>query len=155
MQIFLLRHGQAEARSHDDSTRELTLQGRQDVMAVARQFAQRNIQPDCCLASPYARARQTAELFVAEAGLIHALELNEILVPSVGAVHVLQFLGSLQARRVLLISHNPLLSELGALLLEGSRQPLQVLRTSELLAIDCEVPGPGTGTVVFDLVANA
>ena len=80
--LLLLRHGIAVDRSpsRPDDGRELTEAGRRRTRAVLERLVDSGMRADRLLASPLARARQTAELAVA-AGLAPRLELAEALAP--------------------------------------------------------------------------
>ncbi len=62
MRIYLVRHGKAEAEAAGgDATRALTPEGRHRFLALARSLAPK-LHVRRILASPFERARQTAEL---------------------------------------------------------------------------------------------
>lgn len=155
MILYLLRHGEAEPRAHSDSARQLTAKGRQEVEQVARQFAARHIHLDRCFVSPYVRANQTAQLFLQHSGQDVAPEVTEMLIPEVRASAVMNFLDGIKGQHVLLVSHNPLLSELFALLKDGDISHMHILGTSELVCVACDVIGLGMGTSSFRLVPEA
>lgn len=152
MKLYLLRHGEAEARAHNDAGRELTARGRADVANVAQRFAAMNIQLQRCFASPYVRAAQTAELFLPEAQQTIAVESTPVLMPEVRASIVMDFLEGVREQEVLLVSHNPLVSELNALLIDGDISQMHILGTSELICIEFDVIGLGMGRSPFRLV---
>ncbi|MES2625752.1 MAG: phosphohistidine phosphatase SixA [Pseudomonadota bacterium] len=153
MNLYLLRHGEAEARAHTDSARQLTNKGRADVEYVAKQFAARHLPLEQCFVSPYVRANQTADLFVQQLSSVISLTTTELLVPEVRASTVIDFLGkNVRSQNVLLVSHNPLLSELNALLTEGNINDMHILSTSELVCISLEVVGLGMGNTTFKLL---
>lgn len=151
MKLYLLRHGEAETRAYNDPGRELTARGRRDVTQVAHQFAAQGIRLERCFVSPYVRAAQTAALFLPEAGQNIAAETTSLLMPEVRASAVMNFLEGLREQEVLLVSHNPLVSELNALLTEGSISSMHILGTSELICIEFDVVGLGMGTSPFRL----
>ncbi len=155
MKLFLLRHGEAESRAHNDSTRELTTKGRQEVTQVAHLFAARNVQLQRCYVSPYIRAAQTAALFLSEAGQEISPETTPVLLPEVRANIVMDFLEGVREQHVLLVSHNPLVSELHALLIEGDISDMHILGTSELICIEFDVIGLGMGTSPFRVIPEA
>jgi phosphohistidine phosphatase len=151
MLIYLLRHGQAEQRSYADSTRRLTDSGREEARSVACQFLERKLVLDHAWCSPYTRARQTAEEFIAIVQSDLVPENGEWLTPENRARDVLAILADSDAQHVLLVSHNPLVSELNALLTEGDISERHILGTSELVCIEADPPAPGTGSLQFVL----
>ncbi|MGV3592113.1 MAG: phosphohistidine phosphatase SixA [Gammaproteobacteria bacterium] len=152
MKLYLLRHGEAEARAHNDPARELTPRGRSEVTDVAHRFASRNIQLQRCFVSPYVRAEQTAALFLPEAKQAIAAETTPVLMPEVRASIVMDFLEGVREQEVLMVSHNPLVSELHALLVDGDISNMHILGTSELICIEFDVVGLGMGRSPFRLV---
>jgi phosphohistidine phosphatase len=60
--IYLLRHGEAEAKNGDDAARLLTAKGERQAAAAGRALAALGANVDACLTSPRARAADTARL---------------------------------------------------------------------------------------------
>lgn len=60
--IYLLRHGDAEDRGGDDAARGLTAKGERQARVAGRALAALGAPVDACLASPKARAAETARL---------------------------------------------------------------------------------------------
>lgn len=85
MILYLLRHGEAQARAHSDSGRPLTVKGQQDVVSVAREFAARKLKLDCCWVSSYLRASQTADIFLNQLEQSVKSESTDSLIPEVRA----------------------------------------------------------------------
>ena len=155
MKLYVLRHGEAEARAHNDSTRELTAGGRLEIEQVARLFAARHIKLQRCFVSPYTRAAQTAALFLPLAAQSIAAETTPLLMPEVRASTIMEFLEGIKEQEVLLVSHNPLVSELHALLTDGDISNMHILGTSELMCITFNVIGLGMGSSPFRLAPEA
>lgn len=153
MNLYLMRHGEAEPRQYDDPQRALTSGGRLDVLRVARQFAALGITPDACYYSPYLRTTQTCSLFLAEAGLAVKAEPLSLLTPEHRASQVLGFLQRLAANDVVLVTHNPLVSELMAVLTDTALDSMHIFATSELGALACETVSRGGATLRFRLSA--
>jgi phosphohistidine phosphatase len=155
MNLYLLRHGEAEASAPTDAARQLTEKGRQDVKNVAKQFAARQLPLEHCFVSPYMRAVQTAELFFEQLKKSVPITTTELLVPEVRASAVIDFLDkNIRGRNILLVSHNPLLSELNALLTEGNIHDMHILTTSELVCLSLDIVGPGMGRTPFRLLPS-
>lgn len=122
-ELLLLRHGIAEERGDglDDAQRSLTPEGRDRTRAQLRHLEQLGLCCDLVLSSPLVRARQTAELAVAE-GLAPELELAAALAPLADPLPLLErWLGPVSPRpgwrRLALVGHEPDLSTLAALLI--------------------------------------
>jgi phosphohistidine phosphatase len=126
MKLYLMRHGIAEmlgaGRALRDPDRALTAKGRRRVREIARGLRRLGVRPEVILTSPLRRARQTAELVAGELGLAGRLEETPHLgVPPDSPALIRQ----LQKRRppprsVLLVGHEPHLSELTAWLITGA-----------------------------------
>ena len=71
------------------------------------------------------------------------------------AVNVLRFLESATESNILLVGHNPLLSELFALLTQSSADsPMKILAAGELCCIHFDLVGAGLGKNLFNLRAD-
>ena len=60
MQLYILRHGEAERLSSTDRRRQLTQQGHEEVAAVVQRHLEELETVQTIWASPYSRAQQTA-----------------------------------------------------------------------------------------------
>lgn len=128
MVLYLMRHGIAVPREEHsylaDAQRPLTEEGVSKTREVARGLAQLGISCDRIFSSPLLRARQTAEITAEILGLKDRMEewpelgaggSNEAVLDRLhGAAH------AKQVSAVLLVGHEPQLSELTSLLLSGS-----------------------------------
>ncbi len=120
-----MRHGRASEPppGGDDGARELTLEGRQGVEAVAKKLAENHPHIDRVASSPLLRARETAALVATALGLKLEPELCQALRPSVPVQVAAQALCSMHAKEVLLVGHEPHLSWLAALLTQRPSFP--------------------------------
>src|SRR5690606_33777596 len=117
-QLLLLRHAKsswddAGVRDHD---RVLNERGEATAPRMGRLLAELGLVPDRVLSSTAARARRTAELVAAAAGLgADAITVSEdlYLAPPATIVDVIRRKGG-DAARVLVVAHNPGLEELVA-----------------------------------------
>lgn len=120
MDIYILRHGEAQARSEDlpEAERKLTPQGRRDVKRVVRLARAAKIQPDLVLSSPYARAKQTAQIAIQAFEPKPPLLETPVLLPNSSPQQVWKEIKShSDSRQLLLVGHEPQLSDLVAYLL--------------------------------------
>ncbi|CAN5352603.1 phosphohistidine phosphatase SixA [soil metagenome] len=129
MDLYLVRHAIAEprdsARWPDDSERPLTAAGIERFRAAARGLRRLGVEVDAVLASPYVRARHTAELLTKEAAWPSPEECRE-LEPSTHRNEGLDALRDRQESALALVGHQPLLSELASLLLAGDGRLLRL-----------------------------
>ncbi len=138
MKIYLLRHATAEARRPNlsDRNRRLTAAGLEELHDVARGLRRLKVRPDTILASPYRRAWDTAR--VAARALNSAKRPVELraLVPGGSVARLWTELKPFSgARSVMLVGHEPLLSEFAAFLLNSPHLTIN-LKKSGLIRID-------------------
>ncbi len=140
MELYLLRHGVAEdGNAHTpDEERALTSDGRRKLHQVLESAAAAGLKPALILTSPLKRAVQSAE--VAQAVLKDKKELlrTRALAPGATAAEVWD---EVRVHRdepsLLLVGHNPLLSELSGYLL-GSNDIQIHFKKGAILRIDLE-----------------
>jgi phosphohistidine phosphatase len=144
--VTLVRHGRAEPQkgATTDFGRPLDRQGVREVHATARELAQLECLPECILASPAQRTRQTATLLARAFALDErqvVLEERLYLAPPEELLGALRRLspGVLHA---LLVGHNPGLSELARRLAPAAG--ITDLPTGALCLITLAAPDWGT-----------
>jgi len=115
-ELLLLRHAKASrtADVESDYDRPLTKRGRRDASRIARWMMTHELVPDRIVSSPARRARETTELVLDEFGLaadavrwderVYDADVPALLAALADVPH--------DARRVLLVGHNPGLEEL-------------------------------------------
>lgn len=155
MMLYLLRHGEAEAHAVNDASRKLSNKGRVDIISVARQFLDNKLPALRCISSPYTRALQTASLFLEQINPGQEPEQSDLLTPEIRASEVMRMLETISDEHVLLVSHNPLMSELNALLTDGDISQMHILGTSELVLISVDIIGLGMGKKTLRLLPEA
>lgn len=121
MKLYVMRHGPAEdfSASGRDHDRALTPQGRERVKAVAARLAELDEAPKVIISSPLVRALQTAELVAAHFAL-PAVETHHAMAPGGATLDLAHALVREGRKRVMLVGHEPDLSELVASLLGGA-----------------------------------
>lgn len=144
MDLYILRHGIAVERSasrfRKDYDRPLSREGKAKLQRITKAFRKLDLSIGLILASPYLRARQTAEI------VAHALDLED----------KLQFLDQLGAEsnprelveeltrvagapeRLLLVGHEPLLSATISLLVSGRPHSCVTLKKAGLCLLSVE-----------------
>jgi len=123
-ELYLMRHGIAEdfdpASMKSDADRHLTAEGREKISAQSKALAELNLGIKQVLASPYARARETAELTIAGLGKKSDLEISDALVPHAAPEAILREIDKRKVKEAtLLVGHEPHLGELASILLSG------------------------------------
>ncbi|MFO8044331.1 MAG: histidine phosphatase family protein [Halomonas sp.] len=140
--LLILRHGEA-GPGVPDVERELTGQGRREVMRMAAWLATRDELAGLrLLASPYCRARQTAAI-IGEA-LDVAVETLPIITPDAPPSAVVDWLlAQSEGYPLMLVSHMPLVGALTGLLGEGRSERGPGFPTAALAELEAEVWAAG------------
>lgn len=146
MRLWLLRHGEAEARAPSDEQRELTAAGRAAVVRSAQALSGAGLQ--LILTSPYVRARQTAALVQGQLGWPDEPRLADWATPDGAPEQALNELARLELAELLLVTHNPFVGELAGWLLHGHRQAPVAMGTASLLCLEAPLPLAGGFTLV-------
>lgn len=148
MILYLLRHGDAEASNPDgDGARRLTKRGKHALRAAAPLWQRLKLRPDVVLTSPLVRAVETAEL-LSEGIDAPAPVADDRLLPGATWDAVAAAIGERPgARRVMLVGHEPDLSEVIA---ELSGAASVRMRKGALACVEFGgSPGPGTGEIAW------
>lgn len=158
MELYLLRHAEAEDNAASDHARELTPKGRGQARAVGEFCHRQGIRPDLIVTSPYLRTLQTAEL-VARALDGCPVEEAPFLASGMNSHTALTELRAYQKLgRVMIIGHQPDFGQLaGSLLGLMSAENMPVGKAS-LICIEIGYLGARGGTLKFflpvDMAAN-
>lgn len=154
-QLTLLRHAKSSRKdtSLADFDRPLSKRGREDAPRMGRWLRQREVAPDLLIASPALRTRVTAEVVLEALGLgddrllfreeVYEADLERLL----EVVHVLDD----TCDHVLLVGHNPGLTELWNYLSEGKAKKIPTCGAFSLtmMAASWREVGAGSGTPAF------
>jgi phosphohistidine phosphatase len=125
-ELYIMRHGIAVTRGSpgfsDDAKRPLTPEGKQKVRKIAAGLKRLGVALDWILSSPLVRSVETAEIIGESLGVEVPMEFCDALRPGGSAEGLIAFLakGS-NRRRVLVVGHEPDLSELAARLMGAGR----------------------------------
>ncbi|MBA3542188.1 MAG: histidine phosphatase family protein, partial [Deltaproteobacteria bacterium] len=115
MRIYLVRHGDAvpEEEAGSDRDRWLSGRGREAARVLGRLLREQQIVPDAILCSPLPRAVQTAELLAGSLDFLGTILSRRCFEPGAqpkvasNEIHA-------AGRTVLIVSHEPAISTLGA-----------------------------------------
>jgi phosphohistidine phosphatase len=139
VRIYLVRHGDAvpEDDAGSDRDRWLSPRGREAARILGRLLREQAVTADAIVASPLPRAVQTAELLAAALDYLDPIATRRYLEPSahprVAAGELATFGGS-----ILVVSHEPAISSLGAFLL--GRPSFPTFHTAQCYAIEARTP---------------
>lgn len=146
MRLLVFRHGIAEERSADgtDAARALTAQGVERTRAAARGLAAFADPPDVILSSPRTRALQTAR----EAAAAFGREVEVVAELADGApTEALRALAARTEATVMIVGHEPMLSELVEQLCTGDRRRGFVdMRKAGCACLDVDLAPGGEAT---------
>ncbi|HWX22806.1 MAG TPA: phosphohistidine phosphatase SixA [Candidatus Binatia bacterium] len=124
MNFYVLRHGLAVepgTPGYKDSERPLTPKGERKLWRITEAMAAMDLSFDLIVCSPYLRARQTAGIVAEAFDTRKKLEFSEALAPAGSPKELLGWLNHRKPspENVLLVGHEPYLSELISLLVSG------------------------------------
>lgn len=136
MNLWLLRHGEAEPRKTTDEARRLTAYGQQEVLQTALLLKDKKI--DLVLHSPYARAVETAMIVCKETNYVGKVRQVDWITPDDLPKEVVHQLDLCTEKNILVVSHQPLLGSVVSLLVEGNLQHPMPLATAQLVHLQSE-----------------
>ncbi len=147
MRLYIIRHGQAEARaaSGRDSDRQLTALGQHQATWLGEQVLAREDRPRLILHSPFVRAAHTARLICGLVGCEMRVH-DSLICDSPASAGVDLIVEYAQHGPLAFVGHNPQLDHLVGILIGGHGQSMGI-RTGEavLLHVDFANPtSPGT-----------
>ncbi|MEP7041356.1 MAG: NUDIX domain-containing protein [Chloroflexota bacterium] len=156
MILYFLRHGDAGPYrgADDDASRGLTGAGVDALQSAVALWRSLNLRPDVVLASPLARARQTADLFVAGMSFPDPPTVDDRLSPGAGWGDLARAMAAHpDARRVMFVGHEPDLSA-AVCLLTGAASVR--LRPGGVACVEFPgIPEPGAGELAWLLDPDA
>lgn len=145
MLIYLMRHGQAQGLAPSDRARTLTDVGRQEVADVAQAMRSDETPAQLLYASPYTRARETAEIMGRRWLGSEQIEFHDCLVPGGEIERILARIEEARPESVLIVSHMPGISCLGGILIDGDPNSCPGFSTAGVMCIEMEMAAPGLG----------
>ena len=159
MQLFLLRHAEAEPDGASDEKRVLTEKGLKQAESIGRFCLAHGLIPGMILSSPLTRAEDTARLVARELNLPKLVKVVDFLRAGMTSEQAFSglraFLIDLMKREkfsdkvsVMLVGHEPDFSNLAGALI-GGRAGSVHFRKATLMSVTLQELKPGTGTIEF------
>jgi phosphohistidine phosphatase len=121
--LYLVRHGIAQEApaGMSDADRALTADGARKMTRIAAGLRRLGVAPDVVLASPLRRAEETASLLAAALAPDRPVEIYPALAPGHAAAELVRGLQAYrQARRIVLVGHQPDMGQLASFVVSGS-----------------------------------
>jgi phosphohistidine phosphatase len=145
MELFVLRHGQAEPYCADDASRELVARGRADVAQVVQDSLADLPGVNQLWVSPFIRAQQTAQIAAQILGNPPFLS-TSLLIPEADPACVIEALQAADVQSLLVVSHQPFVSRFIEILC-AAPPGAYGMDTSSLACIDLRYPAAGLGSL--------
>ena len=142
MNLLIIRHGEAEPSTGSDSERNLTDYGHQQAKLAGLYLAQSALKFDHIWVSPYRRAQQTAEELMSSMTPMPRREIAE-LVPETKPVVLLELIEQAQAENLIIVSHQPLVSALAGLMVNGNIRSGPSMSTASMVLLEVNQWLPG------------
>lgn len=143
MELIIFRHGLAEDVGPDgkDASRRLTAEGQEKTLAAARGLAEIIDRPSVILASPKVRAMQTAKIL---GKVFDRTPVEMALLAEGPAARVAPVLAKREEPSVMIVGHEPTLSELASsLLTSGIAHGFIELKKAGCIVLDAPVRDVG------------
>ena len=141
MQLFVMRHGQANAFGESDAQRTLTEHGEKEAVKMAKWLTQYTDNIEQIMVSPYKRAEQTAQPFILHPAISATVTTVNFITPEGSAKQVHDYIDGMLANEsinsILIISHMPLVSYLVDELTVDSSAP--IFQTAAIAHINYDV----------------
>ncbi|MGH7950764.1 MAG: phosphohistidine phosphatase SixA [Limisphaerales bacterium] len=144
MNLYILRHGLAVEHGapgyKKDSDRPLTPKGRQRLRQIAKAIEAMGLNFDAIFSSPFLRAKQTAEIAAEELGLEKKPAFTNELTPNGNPKMLIEEINQLKSsqKNILLVGHEPYLSQLIGLLVAGNTNTTIDLKKGGLCKLEIE-----------------
>lgn len=156
MEIIFLRHAPAGEREdwavtgRPDAERPLTADGRKRAREAAKGLARFLETADLVATSPWARAKETAEITAKAFGA--PLVESNFLLPHRSPAGLAGWLSGLDGQRVILVGHEPHLSKvISWLMMGGASRSIVGLKKSQALMLETKKAEAGSAVLMWSL----
>jgi len=149
MNLYLLRHGLAVEQGtpgySKDAERPLLPKGERKIWRIAEAMEALELKFDLILSSPYVRARQTAEIVAEAFNARKRIRFSDSLTPGGNLNELINQLKQVSPapKSVLLVGHEPFLSQLISLLVSGEQEARITMKKGGLCRLEAESLEPG------------
>jgi phosphohistidine phosphatase len=164
MQLFLLRHAEAEPEAASDEKRALTEKGSKQAENIGKFCLEHGFVPEMILSSPLTRAEETARIVARELNLPNLVQIEKFLRVGMTAEQAFsglrEFFIDFKKRqkysekvRIMLVGHEPDFSNLAGALIGGRAESVH-FRKATLMGVTLRELKPGAGTIEFLIPAK-
>lgn len=148
MQILIVRHGNAEVHAASDAERNLTSHGIEQARLAGECLNQLSLSFDQVWVSPYVRAQQTADQLLSAAQLQSLPRSSvDLITPDNNPTAVINHIQSSKIDRLMMISHQPLVSSLIGLLVSSNAYAGPPMSTASMALLDMDVAASGCASL--------
>lgn len=147
MNLYLLRHGDAEPSAATDAARGLTTKGKKETGDVINWFREKTPKIKLILCSHYLRAHQTAEIVKEILQVESPIRSTEALLPESSPKEILTLLEKMVEEDILLVGHLPHLGLLVGKLVWGKDNTEVSIKKSGLISLTLPGITPGKATL--------
>jgi len=150
MHLHFLRHGIAHelsAKYPKDADRPLTDEGKEKLDAICKGFQNLEVPPwDFIVTSPYRRAQETAAIFAEFFKSTDRVVECAAITPSLHFEAFQSFLMKKSGQSFLIVGHEPSLSSLISILIQGTEDSSILLKKGGMASVECsDNLSPGSG----------
>ena len=142
MDLIIMRHGEAQPHAPSDYDRNLTEYGQQQALTAGQWLKDNGYKLSEAWVSPYPRAQQTFQQ-VQSVLNIPSTETVDCLLPGSSPDAVVEKLSQLDRDCVLIVSHNPMVSQLVNYLCSGQFYGAAAMGTASMAFVTAEDCLPG------------
>lgn len=146
MLLYVMRHGDAVQFAPTDAQRLLSDYGREQAARMLEHFRQQL--PSRVIASPYLRAQETCRIVCDGLG-IQAFETVAGITPEADPLTVIRLLQAYENESLLMVSHQPLVSSLLGLLIDGDIAGGYMMGTASVACLQLNHASPGQATLLW------
>ncbi len=139
MLLYILRHGEAIEQGYEDVDRPLSSVGKEQSLVAANALKKLGASLDAIITSPLERAKQAARIIEKELE-IKNLVTTQYLIPGSDHLELISQLNELGCNQFLLVGHEPHLSALISLLINGKTYTHVEIKKGSLALVETPTP---------------
>ena len=139
MLLYIHRHGDATVQGYEDTERPLSSQGKEQSLTVASALKVLGVSLDAVISSTLERAKQAGKIIEKELD-VKKFSMTQYLIPGSDHLELIKQLNELALSQVLLVGHEPHLSALLSLLVNGKTYSHIEIKKASLTLVETPLP---------------